>query len=170
MAKSKGQKLLLEVNASHREVASLVQSTKQTVSCWRNGSKKPGKKNRASLHQAFGIEPHLWDCKPGDDHEDSSVSTANGHAKVKGEGDPANQQVWMPVTQLLEELTRPGVSESDRIRLVRALKNRLDEPKSEAEIVMNHPAWMRVRVAIWKALKPYPEATKAVAGALSDLE
>ena len=161
-------------------------ATRQTVHCWRSGTKVPARPMRETLEREFGIPAASWERTPVDrpaprpakaDRPAPARTSAAPLAAPRPAGRPSTLD---EVTQLLEELDEDasddGImpSELARIRDTKtkalALKARIESQDAlfEAQAVVKHPAWRRIRGAMLDALRPFPDAARAVAEALQE--
>jgi hypothetical protein len=90
------------------------------------------------------------------------------------EDDDTLDIVRKQLLEVRETLATEGLTDSARLKLLDtsakllALRNRLERDRElqEDRIVREHPEWLRIKAAMLKALKPYPEAAAAVAEAI----
>lgn len=180
--RTEGQRLLLEVNGTHAEVGARIGASKQSVSYWRRGEKIPGAKARAALREAYGIEPAAWELRPGAGDAAPSAASPESLPPQPPRAPRARTMTLDEVVaelDYLHDLRRDGklmpsekVRLSDSISKNLALKARLerDQELLEDRIVREHPMWkVRIKPAILGALKPYPDAMRAVAEALAEV-
>jgi hypothetical protein len=77
-----------------------------------------------------------------------------------------------------EARERPGLLASEQVKLADAetrllsLRHRLEKESELAEdrVVYQHPKWIRIRAVLGDTLVKWPEAARAVASALRELE
>lgn len=152
-----GQRQLLERPESHGEVAARIGCTKQVVSYWRRGTKRPGASNRDALCDAYGIKPESWAHSPG--HGGAPASAPAATAARGGLPDPLEH-----IEELLREARRRRLDSSlvpaeynkaitaesrlleQREKHVReANRARLEAELLEARTVAENPTWQRIR-------------------------
>ena len=177
---SEGQRLLLEVRGSLAEIAAAVGVSKQIVSYWRRGEKSPSASARAKVHELYGIEPAAWDRVPTG-AAPAAPAAARGDRPPAAAVPGARAATLDEVENLLAWLGRqrndPSLKQSERVRFADAetkalaLRARLEEKREmlEARTVDEHPRFVAVLGAITAALKPFPDATRAVIAALEVL-
>ncbi|MEQ8461756.1 MAG: helix-turn-helix transcriptional regulator [Sandaracinaceae bacterium] len=156
--RSEGQRQLLARPESHAEIAERLGCTKQVVSYWRRGSKRPGAKNRESMADAFGIPAKAWSQQPADQprpaQRDLRELTPLEHAEEllrqarqrRERGDLMDADYNKALTlesRLLDQTTR--------------LRREAERAKAEAEllqarVIAENPAWQRFReILTWLA-------------------
>jgi len=194
--KSEGQRLLLAVPASLSVVAAELGADQSAVSRWRSGLRAPGSSARLELLRAYGIPVASWSVRPGGSASTASTKSAStkGASTKVGisprfamTGSPAELErsaAARPVPRTLEaavahlieldadaraegllpaEVAKIRAAKSVAIRLISDLEER--EALREERIVES-PAWGRIRRALVEALRPFPAAFKAAAGAM----
>lgn len=178
---SEGQRLLLEQPGSHAEVAAAVGCSKQMVSYWRRGEKRPGRASRTKIAAVFGIDPSAWERAPGASPAPAPPAPeapAPRHRPAPV-GKPSTLDEVEQQLSMLRELQRDdALLASERVRLadsvgkLLAIKARLerDQELLEDRVVRQHPFWARVKAAVLGALRPHPDAARDVAEALSEAE
>lgn len=185
--RTEGQRLLLAVTGSQAEIAATLDVAKSAVGFWRRGAKTPGPAARAKLKAAYGIDPRAWEQPPGE-RPPAPATPAPPTTEVPTKPPPPPRSPRARTMTLdevvaeldyLHDLRRDGdlmpsekVRLSDSISKNLALKARLERDKEllEDRIVREHPMWvMRIKPSILAALKPFPEAMRAVADALAEV-
>ncbi len=170
------------------EIAAKIGTAKQVVHRWRRGEKVPGAGPRLRLRDTYGIAPAAWEQVP--DREAvgpppppapppaSRAKAAAASASPPRSGKPTLDEVIAEL-EYLHELRRDEnliasakVRLSDSISKNLALKARLEREQEllDDRIVREHPMWLRIKDALRGALKPYPDAARAVAEALASVE
>jgi hypothetical protein len=176
--RSEGQRRLCAVLAS----LSLSQvalaagcSSKQSVANWKAGTKVPDQHFREALEARYGIQSQSWAQEPG------SADGGQGRPPEPVAAPSAKPSTMADVDALIAflrtELESPTILARERVKLsgsmtsALALRHRLEREQelSEDRIVREHPAWKRVHAAILDAVRPYPEAARAVAKALTEV-
>lgn len=164
------------VPASLAVIAAAVQGSKQAVSFWRTGKKKPGPEARAKLEAAYGIPAISWGQRP------SGRASSAPPAAAEVTDEPAAPSTMEGVEALLKLIRadrgRDGILASERVKLADAetrllsLKHRLEKEAEllEDRIVKQHPMWARIQAAVGDTLVRFPEAALAVAAKLRELE
>jgi transcriptional regulator with XRE-family HTH domain len=180
---NEGHRLLREVTDSNRVLAAKVGCGSATVSRWRAGELRPAPAMRTALFEAYGIPLRSWDVVPGAqlegvraparpplppaDPNDASVSEKSTLADV-----------LLLIASIREAAAQPDLVADERRKLMvderqaLALRHKLEQDAEELEerIVKGHPSWRRIQVTLVKALGPFPQAARAVAAALADLD
>lgn len=170
--RSEGQRMLLHVSGSLMAIGKAIGvKSPQTVLKWRNGVSTPSPEVRAQMQVVLGIPIQAWLRRPAD--QDAP------------ESDVAEQLPQSSLAECMELLTvirkdrqQPNLLPGERSKLVdaeaRILKLRSDlelrAELSEDRYVREHPAWLRIRSELSRALSPFPEAARAVADALEKLD
>lgn len=180
---TEGQRLLLEVPGSLAELGARLGCARQMVSCWRRGTKLPGDTNRRLLEQHFGIPPGAWERAPGSRAPSNPKPTrkrpaapaAVPRAEVDGPSTMAEVQAEIEELRALrdEELTTSEkVRVADAMTKQLALKARLERDRElfEDRVIRRSAWWASLEERILAALKPYPDAARAVAEALAPEE
>lgn len=191
---TEGQRLLRQLDHTGGEVGARVGATRQTVHCWRSGTKMPARQMRETLECEFGIPAAAWERAPVDRPARPSTTrqARKDYAYIAPALNPPSPSTTAraqhrerpstldEVTQLLEELdedaSADGImpSELARIRDTKtkalALKARIEAADAlfEAQAILKHPSWRRIRGAMLDALRPFPDAARAVAEALQE--
>lgn len=163
--------MLTRVTGSLSAIAAVIGSTSaQSVFDWRSGAKQPSAPARARMYAALGIPVQAWQQRAKETEDDG--------AAAEPEPDPVIGSALEECLQLLATIKRDRVQRNllpaERVKLTdaeaRLLKLRAElearAELSEDRYVREHPAWLRARNLISAALKPYPEAARAVADAL----
>lgn len=176
-ARSEGQRLLQAVDASHADIAVAVGATKQAVSYWRRGSKTPDLAKRMRLHELYGIEASAWERPPASGPASTASSPSLPSLPPRSGTETTLQECEAQLAHL-HALMSAALVPSERVRLADvygkqlALKARLEREQElvEDRLVREHPAWKRIRDSLLAALRPWPDAAKAVAQTLERLD
>jgi hypothetical protein len=146
---------------------------------------------RETLEREFGIPAASWERAPVDRPATATrapkgdLPSRPDRALPAHAPQPTTRPAGRPstldeVTQLLEELDEDAAadgimpSELARIRDTKtkalALKARIEAADAlfEAQAILKHPSWRRIRGAMLDALRPFPDAARAVAEALQE--
>lgn len=173
--RTEGQRQLLEVPDSLAAIATKVGCSKPLAGFWRAGAKSPSSAMRARLEEAYAIPAPAWDLAPGatpaaDEPEDEEPET-----DVEGADTLALTNAQLAAIR--KALRNKKLSEAARSKKedtyakLLALKARLEREQELAEdrIVREHPMWRRIREGILAAVKPWPEAARAIAQKIQEL-
>lgn len=172
--RSEGQRLLTAIRESTAQVGARAGTSKNTVSCWRTGTKRPSEAARAKLHEVYGISPTAWDRAAGAPVPPVALPTPPslpGKATI----DLVNELVtrWMKVSSdpQIPLSMQAKVSDGPLAKYLQ-IKSRLEREAEflEDKIVLEHPSYRRIVKAMVAALKPYPDAMRAVRDAIGSLE
>ncbi|MBZ0120873.1 MAG: hypothetical protein K8H88_28015 [Sandaracinaceae bacterium] len=174
--RSEGQRLLQAVPASHAEIAAALGTTKQAVSYWRRGNKTPDLANRLVLRDRYGIAPDAWEQLPSTAAAGAPAAAAPP-MPVRTGSETTLDEVELQLAQL-HQIQAGSLIASERVRLadavgkLLALKARLEREREliEDRIVREHPVWKRIRERLTATLRPFPDAARAVAQALEELD
>lgn len=180
-ARSEGHRLLMCVPASLTSIAAVANTSKQAVSFWRTGRKVPGAAARAALEAAYGIPAASWGDQPTAGPASSSTpSTAPEEAATRSAtSSPTTMEGVEALLKVIRhDRGRPGLLAGERVKLadaetrLLALRHRLEKEAEllEDRIVKQHPMWSRIKSAIADTLVRWPEAARAVAAVLRDIE
>jgi transcriptional regulator with XRE-family HTH domain len=172
--KTEGQRQLLEITGIEDELAEKLGCGRAIVGHWRRGDRLPGAKSRHKLELLFGIPPLAWDVGPGSEVP-TDPTPKNAVCDQLSENDDVLDIVKRQLLEIREALQAPGLADAARLKLLDtsakllALRSRLERDREllEDRIVREHPEWRRIKGAILKALRPYPEAAAAVAEAIA---
>lgn len=185
--KTEGQRQLLEVWGSQRGLAAKVGCGKSVLGYWRRGERMPSDEQKHKLELLFGIPRKAWDVEPGAKIDPAKWLEEKPPKKI--EQQPASQEpllssrakgmdtltiTKMQIDDLLDALDEPKLTEAasaklrDTLTKALALRTRLerDQELLEDRFVREHPKWLELKGAILAALRPFPDATKAVIEAI----
>lgn len=133
----------------------------------------PSPAMRGSIHAVYSIEPDAWSRAAA-----NSVSSTALAAPPPDLGPPPpTLQHCLEVLQSIRiARSDTGITGPERMKLadtetkILGLRARLEmqQELSEHRIVRAHPEWHRIKRLLARALKPYPNATKAVIEALQE--
>jgi transcriptional regulator with XRE-family HTH domain len=173
-AKTEGQRLLLELAGTEAELAARVGCGAAVVGHWRRGRRIPGEAHRHKLELLFGIPRRSWDVAAGaevvPEPEPKVAEDAEPEADPAATLSIAKAQIDTILEALNDKTLTDGASAKlrDTLSKLLALRARLERDRDllEDRVVREHPEWARVRAAILGALRPYPDAARAVAEAL----
>jgi hypothetical protein len=182
IVRSEGQRMLMAVTGSLAAIALEVGAKSAgMVHYWRTGEKLPSPIARARMQEALGIPAGAWSLRPG--------GTLEGPAPLEPPASttPPKKPARIPTTledvlallaTIRKDRMRDGLMPAERVKLadaearILALRARLEDAAqfSEARYVTSHPAWIRLKRAILKALEPHAVAARAVADAIHAIE
>jgi len=179
--RTEGQRLLAEQPGSVRELAKQARCSRSAVSNWRAGIKVPEPVYRARLEAAFGIPSPAWTVAPGEElpgAHDASTPAAGVASAAAGPLPTTLEHALELLRVLRTERQKSGLASAERIRLTQteaqivALRHRLEREDEllEDRIVREHPAWQRFKGRLMRTLLKFPDAAKAVAVELEQLE
>lgn len=197
--KTEGQRLFMQLPGSLEQLRRRTRAkSRQTVLYWRTGERKPPPAVRRELERAFGIPAATWSLKPTstDPAAPAPPVPANDNAvpvvPVVPASDPpvfanvpaparGNSSSLEECLQLLANIRAarsvPGLLPSEQVKLADAearilglrAKLELSAETSEARYVAAHPAWIKLKRAILKALEKHPIALAAVEAAIEEV-
>lgn len=172
---SEGQRLLCAVEGSLADVAAELGCSKQLVGYYRKGDRPPSELHRAELERIYDIPRSSWDQHVGASAEKQAParlhlptlaadSTLEGVNKLLTALDKFQAEGALTPSSLLKF--------ADIIGKQLALRARLERDRSllEIRIISEHPKWPLIVGALREALRPYPDAARAVANAFDTLE
>lgn len=169
-----GQRALLATGVRATEISRATGASKQSVSQWRLGHKIPSEAQRAKLQVLYGIDVSAWNLSPG--------AKPRSRPTEPTSIDPATMstidEIHAHQRRVLELVDDPSFTPPMRMRLLDvytralSLKVKMDERRETLEdrAVRESAFWKRSKVAILLALKPYPDAARAVAMALAAVD
>lgn len=171
--RNEGQRLLMAVPASLRDIAAKSKTTRQAVSMWRRGEKLPSASVRAALEAAYAIPFDAWDLG-------AELYQATGEQTTRSE--PPRNDARRSIEWVNENLEIVGTEL--RRRLVPVAKARFldqqlkwlkyrDELRREEELrearYLQHPRYLAMKQRLAEALAPFPDAARAAAEAMREL-
>lgn len=175
--KSEGQRMFAEVPGTLTAIAEQVGVSVQTISNWRTGVHIPPPRWRGPVYSAFGIPEIAWSRRPGGSLEPPPLEGEADELDASASSGTLAEMKAIART-LKRDRLQEGLLPAERSKLAaeetRTLKQiaKLEQVAelSEARYVLEHPAWVRLRKTIVKALEPYPLAAKAIAEAINAME
>lgn len=185
MIATEGQRLLARVPGSLASIAEAVGVAKNTVSCWRRGTKIPTAPARAALRDRYGIDPRAWESSPArgrvdltigapplepdEDPEDAELEEADDLP----EGATTLDEVIAHAGWLRKARHQRGLSASERTKRATTYTQtlRLKHELEEASRSLSDRYWasdvgQAFARTLLAAVKPFPAAAKAVADAV----
>jgi len=170
--KTEGQRRFLEVAGTEDELAAQIGCSRAIIGQWRRGGRLPGVATRYKLELLFSIPPRAWDVEPGSDVLPEAKSPVV--ASKLSEDDDTLAIAKQQLLEVRQELEASDLTDAARAKLrdtaakLLALRSRLENAleMQEDRVIREHAGWQKVKADIIRALKPYPEAAKAVAKAL----
>lgn len=169
--RSEGQRMLLHVSGSLLAIAKAIGvKSPQTVLKWRNGVATPHPEVRAQMQIVLGIPIQAWTHRPAEQQRDEP--------QLDEQPVQSSLDECMDLLSVIRrDRNQPNLLPGERSKLVdaeaRILKLRSDlelrAELSEDRYVREHPAWLRIRNEVARALAPFPDAARAVADALERL-
>jgi transcriptional regulator with XRE-family HTH domain len=174
--RSEGQRLFLLAERSPIAAArALGQRSHGSVTDWRSGRSVPSAEGRERIAAVYGIPPVTWSLRPGT--KVNAEPTVETVAAVAGPAPSSLDDCMALLAVLRKDRAQQGLSPADRVRLsdaearILALRARLEAARelSEGRYVFEHPAWLRIKRMMVRALEPYPKALTAVLQGLSEL-
>lgn len=186
-ASTEGQRLLLTLGVKRSEIADACGVSGPLVSQWRSGKKRPSAAGRRALEETFGIPASAWDLAPGTQVTPSVPPEGNrGPAPIPAPISAPSSAAGRLTTlegvnreiDLLEQMREENLMPSERIKLsdtagkFYAIRARIEKDAElyEDRVVKAAPFWRRTRAAILEAVRPFPDAARAIAEALEELE
>ncbi len=168
--------MLAALKLTGGEVAERIGVPRQMVHAWRTGQKVPSPEMRAALEREVSIPSAAWERAPVDRPAPTQALAARAASGPAREGMTTHEDV----TRLLEDLARDaatdGILLSDLVRIrgerVKALslKARIERDLAlQEEAILGGPVWIGMRERIVAALRPFPDAARAVAEALREM-
>lgn len=197
--RSEGQRLLLCAPYTLGQIASALGVSKQVVSYWRTGKQAPGLQARMRLQGALGIASDTWGQEARADEVRPLPAPPELTPAATPLWAPARPMAALPSSVVLpvasgpsttmegveallvvvrEARGRDGLLAAERVKLadaetrLLALRHRMERETElvEDRIVRLHPKWNQIKVAIAAAVVRWPEAARAVAAALQELD
>lgn len=173
--RTEGQRLLRAVGSSLSAIAKATGASKSTAGDWKSGNKIPSPALRAKLMDAYSIPVESWDQSPSGDPVAPKPASK---ATTKAEPATTLEEVMVLIEQARTQLARTNLVSSERVKLtdsvtrLLSLKHRLERDRDAMEdaIVRRHPLWQRIRTVLVETLVAFPDAAKAVADRLEELD
>ena len=184
--RTEGERRLRAVDESTSQVAARLGKSKQTVSCWRRGTKLPSPASRALLEEAYGIERTAWDRTPAKVKAKTAKAKAPKEPPAKAAPPPPPrpesptllQEVEWELAVLRQLSEDKDLSASVRARLsdsrtkLISLRARLEREQElvEDRLVREHPMWLRIREVLEDFVKRLkPEDAREMRAAIAEL-
>lgn len=178
--RNQGSLALAKVNKSQEVIAQICKVSRVAVAHWLSGAVKPLPPKRKLLKKEFGIDEDLWDkeieAKP---RAKSSGTDAKGKLVVPRGRFSMAAAAYSLCEELYTEVTenRSAMTTLERVKILRELAAAQKDVRRDCEAwkegdaeTLETPWWKRVEAAINEALKPYPDAAKAVAIMFGELK
>lgn len=173
---TEGQRLLMAVPETHAAVGAAVGASKQSVSQWRRGEKVPGEGMRAKLRDAYRIDPVSWGKPAG--AAGAKAPPPASPPQGSAERTTTLEACDAHLAEIDKMLAKDELLASDRAKLLSAktqvlrLRATIEEKGElfEDRAVREHPFYRRMKGAILGALRAHPDAARAVADALAELD
>ncbi len=151
--------------------ASIGSKNKTQVNDILRGLRVPSGAMRGAIHAVYGIEPDAWSRAA-----QSGIVPASPPPADIGPPPPTLQHCLEVLQSIRVARSEGNLIASERVKLadtetkILGLRARLEmqQEMSEHRVVRAHPEWHRIKRLIARALKPYPEATRAVIEALQE--
>jgi hypothetical protein len=156
-------------------------ASRNAINDWLHGAKRPARTMRARIRVIYGIPDDCWMRVPFT--EDPPTPTQPDMPPQRPPIDRASQPSTLDdcldmLAALREQRRRSDLISSDRVKLadteakVLALRAKLElqVELQEDRLVRTHPAWLKMKRDLLRALKPYPDALEAVIAVLESDE
>ena len=175
---SEGAVQVLALGISLREVAKAIGIAHQTVATWITTDARPGPEARRKLAATYGIPVASWDVPPGGrvPAPKPPTSPTDPPREVGSSLEEARAHLLRCQRQRLdaEQGDDPKLvvqwAELERKALDSVAKLRGDLSPADETRLTQTPRWAAVRGCVVEALRPYPDAQKAVVRALRELD
>jgi transcriptional regulator with XRE-family HTH domain len=160
--RTKGAILLARQSISQDEIAEKIGVSRVSVSKWLNGHVKPTPKKRDEIAVAYAIPADAWDEETDRPSSPAPAPAASGTMPA---ADPTKTQSYIStivaLEQMVEELmakvrSDPKAPPLEQAKVMRACSASLRELADLKRI------WDRYERAILRALKPFPDAARAL--------
>lgn len=162
--RSRGAVLLALLEVPHGDIATMVGVTRQSVTSWNTGLKKPSKDQRERLAAAFKIPAEAWDEAPTE--APPAVTSGPPVRGVLG----TLPEIEKEILSLLESVRNDSeASPIERAKVLASCATSLGIlAKFTGEFdygrhLFRLPIWKLIEKAIRVSLKPYPQAAAALA-------
>jgi len=174
---TEGQRLFCLVEGTEVELADKIACASALIGHWRRGRRMPSDKQKKRLELLFGIPRRAWDIGPGatiEPKEKKPERSETLEAPSRSTEMDTLAITNMQIDEILESLEDESITDSAKAKLrdtlakALALRTRLERDREllEDRVIREHPGWVKLKKSILTALKPYPEATKAVIQAI----
>lgn len=173
--RSEGAVLLARVGSTQEEIAAATGIHRVRIAQYKSGQRMPGPVNRKKFKKHYGIPEASWDKSPKGEPATPSLHTSTNGGSVLARA----ERLQNMVDELLDKLNNDAkttplekakvmASTAGTITLLGKLTGESREI-SEARII-RLPAFRRVVDRMKEALRPWPEAARAVGEALKELD
>lgn len=188
MSKNLGSKLLNATGKTQEEIAKVSGSSLASVNNWISGNKKPGAAFRVKLLELFKIDITAWDSVASPPKVKAAPDAAPPvnftvpPVETDGDAQSMARELQTLAKQALRRLQVPAEGE-ERLTQLEAGKvmstlattlERLSKVTGEHEItqrrIMKLPFFLRIKNVLGQALKTFPDAARAVAEAMEQLD
>lgn len=180
--RSEGQRMLLAVTGSLAAIAAECGAkSPESIAEWKTGAKQPSASARARIQTAFGIPQRAWSVRPGgtlDPEPEKLAQTVGAVAGVSSAAPTTLDDCMALLAVIRRDRMQTGLMPSERVKLADAearilgLRARLEDNErlAESRYVTGHPAWVKLKRAILRALERHPDAMQSVLDAITETE
>lgn len=150
-------------------------ASKNAINDWLHGSKRPTRAMRARIRVIYGIPDDMWGRLPFTDDPDDGKPPPMRPTRDPTQPIPSTLEDCLDMLDALrEQRRRSDLLNAERVKLadteakiltLRA-KLELQHELQEDRLVRTHPAWIKMKRDLLRALKPYPDALEAVIAVL----
>jgi transcriptional regulator with XRE-family HTH domain len=171
--RNEGQRRLSELPVSGGDIARSLSVSPAMATYWRNGTKLPTPERRSQIARLYGIPADAWDrvCEAAEPPADGSPVDPAIPIKIP-EG-MTLEQVDRLVARLMPETMKPDLAPSTLAQVSSTITQLLrlraalvgDSRTDEAKLAQS-PSFRAAVMAVVEALRPFPDALRAVEAAL----
>lgn len=170
---------LARVCKASSEIGEALGRSKVAVGRWISGERRPSPADRERMRELYKIDPSLWDEKPSKRapkvaSEPSTIAaeTLDDVGVVGGAIASARalqEELNLEIAALQSDRADKSATPAERTRRMRelgALTMQLAEITGQLDlgrVILKLPMWKRLETEMLEALKPFPDAAKAVA-------
>jgi len=175
---SEGQRLLLAVSGSMRQIAKAVGvGSPQTIVFWREGQRVPTAAGRRRLMAAYGIPIDAWSQLP--QGIEQGQATSDRPMPPRPDRMPDTLQQCLNLLHRIQVAAETvNLAPGERVKLadseakLLALRARLEKENSmlEDEIIRQHPKWKALKHTIAKCVAPCARCAPLIVDELDRLQ
>jgi len=166
--RNQGAYLLARVGLTDAEIAARVELDRAQVTKYRLSQLKPRSGNRVALRREFAVPEEAWD----------QPYAPPASAEAVTNGPPIGAEDLQRLVSDLLRSVETGATPYERAKVMRSATATLSllgkltgaTVNFSEEKILRTPAWQRLKGRVLDALRPWPEAMRAVGRSLDELE
>lgn len=170
---------LARLGKTSAEIGAEVGRSKMAVGRWISGERRPSPPDRERMHAIYKIETSLWDEKPAKRPPKPAPAAPSVVAETLDDvgvvggaiasARALQEELNLEIASLQVDREAGSATPAERTRRMRelgALTMQLAEITGQLDlgrVILKLPMWKRLETEMLEALKPFPDAAKAVA-------